>query len=178
MFILGPTVRIQSQKVDFFDVTIDADELLARSRLEAEEAHRNALLDEDESLRGNIGGKKDKRMKKMRSDNKRSNFSNYRNKQFKSKKRIDDNDDEEDDSNSQSTNITAGNAIVNKYPKDSDEVDSEVEDDEIPDNQNNNEEGDQSIRTHLSDVDVQNKDDSDTENQNDETLDSDQAESD
>jgi Tat protein secretion system quality control protein TatD with DNase activity len=78
--VAGPSVRIQSSKVDFFDESLDTKDLVARSLLEAEEAHRDALFDEEEDR--NRDSKKSKRKKKIRSDNK-GNFSDYRNKSFR-----------------------------------------------------------------------------------------------
>lgn len=77
--VSGPSVRIQSIKVDFFDLTLDTEELVAISKLEAEEAYRLASLEEEDKLQ-NL--KKMKKTKKIRSENK-GNFSNYRNKSFR-----------------------------------------------------------------------------------------------
>lgn len=73
--VTGPVVKITALKVDFFDGSLDAETLAARSRLEAEESERQKELDAELELEEARGrSKKDKKKAKMKSDN-RGNFS-------------------------------------------------------------------------------------------------------
>lgn len=73
--VAGPVVKITALKVDFFDGSLDAETLAARSRLEAEESERQKELDAELELEEARGrNKKDKKKAKMKSEN-RGNFS-------------------------------------------------------------------------------------------------------
>lgn len=137
--VTGPTVRIQAIKTDFFDTSLNAEQLVARSLLEAEESQRDALLEEEDSR--NKGKKKKIKKNLIRSD-KTSNFSNYRNKTFKrvvavSKTTAEDNiptvveideEDEEYVSDHEQDNQNANKDTRSRYS--SSESDNESEDDE------------------------------------------------
>eukprot|EP01041_Mallomonas_annulata_P005652 gene5652-11402_t len=76
----GPIARVIRSKVDFFDDTEDTATLLARSRIETEDAlidadHNNYDDDYDKH-------KKSKKKKKISRLDNRGNFSNFRNKSF------------------------------------------------------------------------------------------------
>ena len=110
--IKGPTAKVTSSKLDFFDIALtkDTNLLAARALIEADELKRLAALDE-EMDNDKHGKSKIKKKKKLlfHGDNK-GNFSSFRNKSFiKGASRVakkesadndnvnDDDDDDDDD---------------------------------------------------------------------------------
>ena len=82
--VTGPSIRITTAKIDFFDASIvDTIELAERSRLEIEKL---TLVDEDNEqnifdIDQQVGKKKKQKKLKLKSENK-GNFSSFRNKSF------------------------------------------------------------------------------------------------
>lgn len=78
--VQGPVAKVITGKVDFFDDTMDTEELLARCRIEADEAN----LEEDSMLYGDdeSGKKKTKKKNKIKALKNKGNFSTFRNKTF------------------------------------------------------------------------------------------------
>jgi hypothetical protein len=74
--------KINANKTDFHDHTLDAKELAERAKIENEDAQRQAELDdlENEARLQQASGRV-KKSKKHKSDN-RGNFSSFRNKSF------------------------------------------------------------------------------------------------
>lgn len=63
VIIPGPTVRITSAKVDYFDTNLNGDELVARSLLEAEEANIQQELEEEHDTENTKRKDKKKKLK-------------------------------------------------------------------------------------------------------------------
>jgi hypothetical protein len=94
----GPVAKINANKTDAHDQSLDTQALAERSKLELQEVQReNEFKDQEWENQQKLAGGRVKKVKKHKSEN-RGNFSNFRNKSFipnasKGKKNEDDNDD-------------------------------------------------------------------------------------
>jgi hypothetical protein len=85
MCITGPVIKVVSNKVDYFDGSVqenlqDLQELARRAEVESEELQQRDAARAEEAAAQQQGTTKSKK-KKIRSENK-GNFSSYRNKSF------------------------------------------------------------------------------------------------
>jgi Tat protein secretion system quality control protein TatD with DNase activity len=122
--IAGPVAKVNANKIDFIDESLDTQELVERSKLENQtKLQQLEVNEEEEEMRQQLAAIQDKskKVKKHKSEN-RGNFSNFRNKSFipnasKGKKGGKDDDDDEEDADDNNVGTTTGKKDSKKAGK-------------------------------------------------------------